>query len=371
MMRTMARAGLLLLVGSLVVPACTTTSTEGGVSEALKAYVETAEVVVSPLERTLELTGTVEAGRAADLVPDMPGRVRRLDVHVGDRVKQGQVLAELDTDLVDLQMRQAEAGVKLATLQLEAAKREFARAEGLYRSGSMPKQQFEQAQTGLEMAKLQLAQARAAQALAKRQQAGGKVVAPFDGVVTWVACEEDENFNPMSMSIGKPPGLVSIVDMHTIRIDLQVSDTDVAHIEEGMPARIFVDVLADRLPPQGVEGRVEYVGKAADPASRTFPVRVQAENPDETILVGMHARVRLVLERRDRAIQIPASALLGEEGDRYVMVVEGGRVRKVPVRTGLEGDSGVEVLEGLKGGESVVVEGGFGLVDGALVEVAK
>ncbi len=335
-----------------------------------RALVKAVPVHVGPLERTLELTGTVEAGRKADLVPEMAGRVVAINVEVGDRVSEGEVLARLDTRLVDLQVRQARAALELAELQLKTAQREFERAKGLHEKGSMPDQQYEQAATALDMARLQRKQAKAALELALRRQAGGVVVAPFDGVVTWVACEVNDTFNPMTPRMGQPAGLVSIADMRTIKVDLQVSDNDIGLVTPGMKARIFVDALADRLPPGGVLGEVAQVGKAADPAAHTFPVRVRADNPGERVLLGTHARVRLVIEHRDETVWVPTAAVYGE-AEPYVLVVEGERARKVLVRTGLRGDEGVEILNGLKGDETVIVEGGFGLADGALIEVAK
>ena len=370
MTRTETKAALFTLALSLISAGCSSPGTEGPSIEVAKAYVKAAPVTVGPLERSLELTGTVEAGKSADLVPEMAGKVVELNVMIGDKVAKGQVLARLDTRLVDLQVRQANAAVSLASLQLKTAEREFARAKGLHEKGSMPQQQYEQAMTALDMARLQLEQAKAALALARRRQSGGVVVAPFDGVVTWIACEVNDTFNPMTPAMGKPSSLVSVADMSTIKIDLQVSDNDIGHVAPGMTARIFVDALADRLPPDGLIGTVAYVGKAADPVAHTFPVRVLADNPDETVLIGTHARVRLVLERRDKTVWVPTKAVF--EGDApYVLVAESDRAKKVAVRTGLRGDNGIEILSGLSGNEMVIVEGGFGLIDGARIEVAK
>lgn len=350
---------------------CSKQETEAAAITEARAYVHVVPVGSGHLERTLELAGTVEAGRTVDLVPDVPGKVKELNVKVGDSVKEGQVLARVDLEVFNLQARQAAAAAQVATLGLETAEREYARAQALHNSGSLPSQQFEQAQVGLDMAKAQIEQAQAAQGLAQRQVRGGVLKAPFDGVVSWVACEVEQNFNPMAMSIGKPSGLVSVVDMRTIKIDIQVADRDIVRISQGMPARIFVDVLEDRLPPDGVIGTVEYAGKVADPVARTFPVRIRADNPGNVILIGTHARVLLVLEEKENTLWVPSKALGGEKQERYVMVVAQDKAARIAVKTGLEGDRGVEVLEGLTGDESVIVDGNFGLPDGAQVEVAQ
>ncbi|MBW2257988.1 MAG: efflux RND transporter periplasmic adaptor subunit, partial [Deltaproteobacteria bacterium] len=130
------------------------------------------------------------------------------------------------------------------------------------------------------MAELQVTQARAAQGLARKQITGGVLVAPFDGLISSVACEEGEHFNPMTISpMGGPQALVGIVDLDTVKVDLQVADRDVAQLNVGMPAKILVDAFADQLPPEGLLGHVDSIGYAADPITRTFPVRVVAANP--------------------------------------------------------------------------------------------
>ncbi|MDP7114610.1 MAG: efflux RND transporter periplasmic adaptor subunit, partial [Myxococcota bacterium] len=306
------------------------------------------------------------------MVPDMPGKVKRLPVQVGDEVTQGQLLAQLDIDVAVLQRDQARAAVRLAELALAQAETEFGRAERLHQSGSLTDQQLDQARTGLEMSRQQLAQATAAAGLAGEQISGGELRAPFAGVVTSVGCEEGEFFNTMGMSpTGGSPTLVGLVNLDTIRIDLQVSDRDVARIAEGMRVQIHVDAVGEQLPAEGLVGEVVSVGLAADPMTRTFPVRVEANNPGRTIRAGMHSRVLLVLENRGDVLAVSAEAVRTLEEQSYVMVAAGDRARRVDVTTGMHGDGGVEITTGLDGSEQVITKGNFGLPDDALIEVAK
>ncbi len=345
--------------------------TTGEVQE-VGALVEVAPVQQGTLERTLELTGTIEAGQSIRMVPDMPGKVIRLPVQIGDEVEKGQLLARLDTDMAALQAQQADAAVKLAKLGVETAEREFGRAEQLKASGSMTQQQYDGVKAQMEMAQQQLAQAQAAKGLANKQISGGALYAPFPGVVTEVGCEQGEYFNPMGMSMtGESLALVALINLDTIRLDLQVADEDVGKLAEGIKVHILVDSIADRLPEGGIEGTVEFIGLAADPTSRTFPVRVVADNPDRVVRAGLHARVRLVLDAKDDVLSVPDEAVRELNGQPYVMVAEGTTARRINVETGLAGDSGTEIVSGLSGDEQVIVEGNFGLPDGALIEVAQ
>jgi RND family efflux transporter MFP subunit len=338
----------------------------------LKAYVQVQPVVRGELLKSLELTGTVEAIRQVNLITDMPGKVQRIPVKVGQQVSRGDLLVQLDTDMAQLQAQQAEAAVRLGELGFVNATREYQRAAGLHQKGSLPDQAFEQVEAGMQMAELQLQQAQAAQGLAREQIQGSRLVAPFDGVVTYIAAEENEYFNPMTVSpMAGPGGLAGLVDASAIKIDLQVADSDIGMLSAGMQARIFVDALGDRVPEGGLPGVVESVGIAADSATRTFPVRIVADNPDYAVLAGTHARVRLVLDSQPAALFVPEGAVRGGEGGSYVMVLDGERARRVEVGVGLRGDDGIEITDGLKDGELVVVKGNFGLADGALVEVSS
>ncbi len=338
----------------------------------IKAYVEVEPVKRGELIRSLQLTGTVEAIRQVNLVTDMPGKVERIPVKVGQQVRRGELLVQLDTDMAELQAQQAASAVKLGELGFVTATREYGRAATLHEKGSLPDQAFEQAQAGMQMAEQQLVQAQAAQGLAREQIQGSRLVAPFDGVVTYIAAEENEYFNPMTVSpMAGPGGLAGLVDASSIKIDLQVADSDIGTLVSGMGARIFVDALGDRVPEDGLVGSIDYVGIAADATTRTFPVRVIAENPDLAVLAGTHARVKLVLEAQPTALFVPAQAVRGEEGGYYVMILDGERAKRVEVAVGLEGDDGVEIVDGLQDGQLVVTEGNFGLADGALVEVTS
>lgn len=368
----MNRSLLPLLLVSLLTACTGAGGTNEAQTDAVRAFVKVAPAAVGTVERTLELTATVQAGRSLDLVTDIPGKIRDLPVKVGDEVKAGALLARLDTDMARYQYDQAVAATQLAALGASTAEREFGRAQALYETRSMTDQQYEQARSGVQMAQLQVAQAEAMKLLADKQVRGGVLTAPFDGVVSAVCCELGAYFNPMTLNpMAGPRGLVSLVNIDTVKMDLQVSERDIGLVQADMPAHVLVDAVKNRLPPTGLAGRVEFAGLAADAASRTFPVRVVADNPDHVVKAGTHARVRIVLEARADALSVPVEAVRSEKGTSYVVTVESGKAHRKQVQVGLEGDETLEVVAGLTAGEQVVVDGNFGLPDGASVDVTE
>ena len=138
-----------------------------------KTFVRTAHPERKDLVQTLELTGTVGAARQADLVASIPGKIEKIPVKVGDKVKKGQLLVQLETDIAALQADQAAAALALAELSVASSQRELDRAIGLHAEGGLSDQMLEQAQTGAQMATQQLVQARAAKGLAAEQVDGG------------------------------------------------------------------------------------------------------------------------------------------------------------------------------------------------------
>lgn len=329
-------------------------------------HVEPARVV--DVERTLTLSGTVEAGRTVWQSPAAPGEVAEVLVHTGDTVTEGQILVKMDLDIARLQLQQADAAVRMAELGLSTAESEARRAEALFASGSLTEQQIEQARTGHDMAEAQLLQAKATQGLAREQVADGVLRAPFDGLIAGVSADPGQAYSAMAMNPAALPGLVGVVDLDTVRLDVQVSDRDVVHLEPGMPVHLTVDVLGEA---GRLDGRVEWVGVAADSASRTFPVRIVADNPEHRIRSGMHARVDLVVAREEGAVAVPEDQVHASDSGPYVVVAQDGVASRREVHLGLYGDDLVAVHKGLESGDLVVTDGAFGLPSGAAVEVIR
>ena len=157
-----------------------------------------------------------------------------------------------------------------------------------------------------------------------------------------------------------------IVDLSTVRTAVHVGESDYRQLREGQPAEVRVDTYPDPFP-----GRVVRLAPVLDPETRTAVVYIAVENPDGLLKPGMHARVRVVLDRHEQATAVPlASVVETPEGSTvFVLTEDGGRVSQVSVRLGLADRAMVEVLSGVDPADRVVTLGSHLVRDGQVVEV--
>jgi RND family efflux transporter MFP subunit len=160
-------------------------------------------------------------------------------------------------------------------------------------------------------------------------------------------------------------GLVTVAQIDTVNVGLDVSETDLARVKPGQPVLFHIDAYPGRT----FNGTVSEVGFAADPRVRVFRVKVAISNREHLLKPGMFARGEVTTATHDRALVIPRDAVVSESGQTAVFVVDAGKARARKITLGLMSGPMVEVLSGLTKGESVVVAGQSGLSDGAPVTV--
>jgi len=166
--------------------------------------------------------------------------------------------------------------------------------------------------------------------------------------------------------VGAQTRLFTIADVSTMVVRVQVSELDVVHVSPGDMANVVLDAYPDR----PIVGRVRRIFPTADPTTRLVPVEVALEGEGAQLArTGFLARVSLKLNTTMQARLVPASAVLGSAGSESVFVVELGKARRRPVRTGAMSEGKVEIVSGLEVGEVVVVAGNHALRDGMDVRV--
>lgn len=340
--------------------------------------VETVPVVSGYLEQTIQLSGDVIAGRSVRLFGQIPDRLTRVLVDVGDEVRQGQVLARIRDESVQAGVDQMEANLRAVQVTLANLRTEYARTQRLHEAGAVSNQTLEGLRTQLEAAEAQEEQLQAALTAALASSQNAIITAPFDGVIGERYLEAGDMAGP-----GFP--VFRIVNMNTVRVQTEISQNRLGQVHLGMPARVTVSAW----PGEVFEGEVIKIAPVLDPMTRMTKIEVGLDNRDGRLKAGMFAEIELVVTSVDNALLVPIDALLEEF--RYVTnapllaagnsasqedlaaaqlyVAEADTARLRSVRVGIVGEDMAQIVEGLSVGEHVITVGKYQVGDGALIQV--
>jgi RND family efflux transporter MFP subunit len=315
------------------------------------------------IAQRITYTGTLEARTKINITPETGGKIAVIHVQEGDRVAKGQVLAELETESIRLQLQQAQAGVAVAEAAYADAQRNKERMDRLIKENAVSEQQREKVQLAYDSAAAQLQQAQAGLNLARHALDVSIMRAPFAGVVASKNADVGDVINPMMGGFGAG-GVLTLMDFSRIKVSVAVSPEDAALIRKGQEVVLRVGAL----PGRDFRGVVRIVNLTADPLTKKFDIETAFDNPDGLLRPGTFGDIVFEVQTRENALAVPQKAVLENS---YVFVVENGKSVKKPVTLGIQNTSMVEVLDGLAEGEAVVVEGNFGLEDGAPVQVLE
>jgi RND family efflux transporter MFP subunit len=327
------------------------------------APVKIFKAVRQNISEKLLYTGTIEAWQKINITPDVGGKIALINVNEGDRVTKGQVLAELDTQAMILQLEQAEAALDVTRARYNDAKVNLDRMERLIKEKAVSEQQYEQVKLGYDAAAAQLAQAQAAVNLAKHSLDVSIMEAPFSGIVASKNAEVGDVINPMMGSFSPTSGVLTLMDFSRVKIRVDVSGTDIFRIQRGQTALLRVPML----PGREFQGRVSVVNLAADPLTKKFGVEVAVDNPGLVLRPGTFGELTLEVQTHENAIVVPQKAIIE---NKYVFIAQDGKAVKRSVTLGLQNSTMVEVTSGIAEGDSVIAEGNFGLDDGSPIQVA-
>lgn len=354
-------------------------------------------------DASLSYTGTTEPTQQVSLRSQASGQLLALEVDIGDAVGAGQVLAQLETNLLQTEVGEAEA--ELAARQFEVAQAETLVADALARvdqvdaqlqqaqidaerfqtladSGAVTLQSAEQALTNLRTTEQELrsaqeqvrtrqqavssAQQRVAAQAALVQQSRERfsyatLVAPSGGIVLERLAEPGDFIQP-----GQE--VLRIGDFSSIQVTIQVSDRDRSKVQVGQPVEVVLDAFPDR----PIAGRVSRISPLADPAGRLIPVEIAIPNINRQIGSGLIARVKLASITPQR-VTVPESALAIAEGEESVIFVVSGDgetpvVESRSVQVGDRVNGQVEILDGLEPGEAYVLRSNRPLQSGEQVQ---
>lgn len=341
----MKKSGNLILIGlfaSLLLVSCgggKGNNTGNATVAEEKPRVKVAFVESRSVEQIEEFTANVEAENRNSIAPASPMRIKEIFVEIGDNVRKGQKLVQMD-----------EAALIQSRTQLENLRVEFSRTDELYKSGGVSKSTWDAQKTALDVA----------QAAYDNLLENTVLLSPINGVVS------ARNYDNGDLYNGTP--ILVVEQIKPVKLIINVSESYFAEVRKGMDVKVKFEVYGD----EEFTGKVSLVYPTIDSQTRTFPVEITMNNSDGRIRPGMFARVVMTFGVKDHVV-VPDQAIVKQtgSGERFVYVYKDGKVSFNRVELGRRMDKEYELISGVESGVQVVVAGQSRLNDGMEVELQK
>ncbi len=390
---------ILIAVGIPSMMLAMSSCARGGKVEASSAAepltVAVAKASLTDLSSSLVLTAEFEPFQDVDVMAKVSGYIRQINVDIGARVREGQLLATLEIPEMQDDLLRAAASLDEATAVLATAKDELQRAESAHEiahlsysrilevsktePGLIPQQEVDEAhsrdlvaEAQVSAAKSRIAEAEQRIRVAQADQARLKtmyqyalITAPFTGVVTRRYANTGSLIQAGTSSQTQAMPVVRLSENSLLRLQLPVPESNVPLVHLGEPVDVKVAALNRTFP-----GRVARFADKVDESTRTMKTEVDVPNPTLELIPGMYAEVDLITAQRKNALSVPVEAVDGSGDSARVFTVQpAGTIRVVPVRLGIETAQRVEVRSSeLRVGDDVVVGSRSGLKDGMKVQ---
>ncbi len=306
--------------------------------------------VVNPamekITQDFEINGSFVADHDLQFVSEVAGRVKTLNIENGDYVTQGKVIAVIDNE-------QTQIDLKLAKATLDKAKADLGKYEVMLQSNAVNKQQVEEARMAVRSAESNVA-------TLQRQLRLSTIVSPISGIVSNVAIEKGSYLAPGTV-------IAQIVDIKTLKMSVKLLDNQVVRVKSGQDVKIVPDLY----PQTSIKGEVASISPQAD-GSRKFDTEIKFVNPTKTPLKsGMTGKVQFVFGGTKEALVIPIKCLVGSVQKPQVYVIENGKAKLVNIGIGAVDDENLEIVSGLTADMQVVQTGQLNLTNGSLVKIIQ
>ena len=360
--------------------------------------VAVAKVSTEDLSHGLVLTAEFKPFQEVDVMAKIAGFVKQINVDVGDRVKQGQLLATLEIPEMADDLRRADAAVVRARAEVTRAQDEQHSAESVHsiahlsfqristvaekKPGLVAQQEIDEAQSRDLVTEAQVSAAKSALAAAQEQVNVNsadtqkvktlmdytRVIAPFAGVITRRYADTGSMIQAGTASQTQAMPVVKLSENSLLRLILPVPESAVPTVHIGQQVEVRVPTLNRSFP-----GRVARFVEKVSVATRTMDTEVDVANPSLILIPGMYAEVNLTLDRRDKVLAVPVMAVDRANSDsepgaaqtgEVLIVTPNNRVEKRKVTLGIESSNNVEIRSGLNEGDSVVLTGRAALQPG-------
>lgn len=295
----------------------------------------------------LTYNGDVNAYQQATIYARIAGNLERVNVNLGSVVRQGQLLARIDSVEPYDQMQQTRATYENARLA-------YLRAKSLLSRNLIAKQDLDNAEAAMKVAN-------ANYGLAKTRLGYTRIYAPFAGIVT------RRYLDPGTYLASSSTPLFQLMYIDSVKILINVQERDVIHVRQGTPAEISVDAYDGKVFP----GTVTRMADALDLSTRSMPVEIDIPNTEHLLKPGMFATITLILNDHPNALTVPTMAIQKDDSGAFVFVAENNIAKRTRIATGTDQGTRTEILSGLQGTEPVIVVGQQLVKDGGPINIVK
>lgn len=310
--------------------------------------VRTATIKKAAIDLDFSVNGIFTPIQELNFMSENAGRVSKIYVQEGDRVSKGQALARIDAEIVNTDRETAQAN-------LENAVRDEARYASSFSTGGVTQQQLDQARLSVKNAKLRLQSA-------TKRVSDANMKSPINGVINKKYIEVGAFVNAQGTQ------MFEIVDVSKLKLKVNVNESQVANLKVGDAVQIKSNVF----PADDYTGKVSFIAAKAD-NSLNFPIEIEVNNNGKhDIKAGMYGTAIFKFPSQAPALTIPRGSFVGSVSSNQIFVLENGNTAKVrKVVSGRILGENVEILDGLKEGETVITSGQINLVDGSAVAPVK
>ena len=336
----MKKTTVILLSFVVLLASCGRTSKENQQTAAAdNIKVRVQQVTAQDVEQLYVYTAIVQAEAVNNIAPTIAGRIDQIFVEVGDFVKKGQKLVQMDA-----------SNLTQAKTQLDNLQVTFNRIDGLYKVGGVSKADWDAQKTALDVAKTSY------ENLLENTQ----LLSPLDGVITM------RNYDSGDIYTGNP--VLQVQQIKPVKMNINVSEKQYTQVKKGQTAKVKIDVFED----EEFTGKVNLIYPTIDSRTHTFPVEITLPNASQKVRPGMYARVTMNFGTAKHVV-VPDVAIVKQQGsgDRYVYVYKDGVVSYNKVEIGRRMDDKYELISGVEDGDLVVITSQSKLNNGMKVEVVE
>src|SRR5436309_10159975 len=330
------------LVGQGIISGCKPSTTETTKELAPPLAVQVVQPKRGSITRNVALPGEIKAYQQATLYAKVAGYLKTITVDKGDRVKEGDLIADIEVPEMLADLARYKAEVTVAELDYKRLSESQKRLPDL-----VVPQTVDNAKGKLDVAKASLERTETLLGFAK-------ITSPFSGVITKRMVDPGA-FIPAatSGSAAQNAAIVTLADFNRVRVQVAIPELETSLVATGQP----VEVTVDGLPGRSFDGKVTRFSYALDEATKTMLAEIELPNPKLELRPGMYAIVKIGIERRENALLAPVEALVTEKAGASVFTVVDNKAKKIPVKTGFNDGTNVEVVSGLEPAQTVILMG--------------